>query len=510
MNKKRILPMVLAIIILGATILSFIVPILAYGDTVGISEKVECINVEVEKTNDRHKYDLTLTFEARPDGNLKPLQFKDVFPEFYTDPAPNPLPQERYPVQSFYSDRNKSTLSLNNSSEANSAFYSHNGLDIKHISPANQKGDNPYRFLVKIFEAEYDGEGSTMSVKADFNIKKPSGDDYFALSTGGYLKVSIPDEEVDHIIEDGTNPVEKPKSSTPYIIISDYKLSSDQLYAGDKFTLDLTMKNTNNRTDIENVIMKVTAADGFSILDSSNTFYFEKLPVGNNIIKSLNFMVLPTVETKVYPINISFTYEYVADNARTQGTCEEVINLSTNQKERFEISPVQTPPQIFPGEEFPLDIECVNKGKTQIYNVSATIKGNIDNPNQYEYVGNIQPGASNTISMFLSRSEPNTDIAGEILISYEDEIGNVKTKSVPFSTKTMELPDPGMDNLENGMGEMPPDGMGENPDDMEAKGLTKTQKVIIIVGGVLALAICYKAVKAHKEKKEFEDDDEIN
>ena len=490
MKKKRILPIILAIIVLGATVLSFIIPIIAYGDTTP-TYKAHCTHVEVDKKVDKYHYDLTLTIE------VPNLYFKDV--------------ESVFPVNDFYKDSptssyKTSTINLNNSK---SAFTSYSEAALKFIDPNTQLKDNPFRFIVKLFEAEYDGYSNHLYVNGNFKIKKLKDDNsgYDPIDVPLDSKILIDSAEIDKLDQDGPDQ-KKPDAATPYIIISDYNQSKDQLYAGDKFTLDLNLMNTNRRLDVENIVMKVSASDGFSILDSSNTFYFDKLPVGNGLKKSLDFMVLPTAESKVYPIHISFTYEYIYDHVRKQGTCEEIINISTNQKERFEISPVQVPPQIFPGEEMPIDIEVINKGKNTIYNVSAEINGNIENPNQYEYIGNIQPGATNSISMFISNQEGNADVMGEIIISYEDEIGNVKTKKVPYQTKTMEIP-----QVDEGM--MPGDMGGMNPgedidmgDGEENKKMSTTQKVILVGGIVVVALVSYKGYKVHKEKKEFEDDDE--
>ena len=492
MEKKRILPIILALIVLGATVLSFLVPIMAYAAS--SDGKATCTKVQVDRKIDKYHYDLTLTFE------LEGVTFNKV--------------PKKFAVKGFdKKDENHSTLKLNNGSESKNAFYSYSYADIELWDPEAQVLSNPFKFYVRLHDVEYDGEGNTIDLDAKFAVALLKEEGKFdgeteikTFSTSGYEKYYVDSSELDKVEQDGPNQA-KPDAATPYIIVSDYKIDKDQLFAGDRFKLDATMKNTNRRLDIENILMKVTVSDGFSLINSSNTFHFDKLATEDSIKKSLEFMVLPTAQTKTYTITVNFTYEYVYNHVRKQGTCEEVISQAVNQKERFSVSPVTLQPEILPGEETSMDIECINKGKTQIYNVSAEIEGNIKNPNQYEYVGNIAEGGTKTVSFFVANDKPDTTIKGNVIVTYEDEAGNVKTRTVPFATKTMAIdPNEGMNP------EIPTDGMVEPG--MEGEGektpLSNMQKGLIAAGIVVVVFIVYKVVKKRKELKEFEDDDENN
>lgn len=489
MQKKRILSIVLTLIVLGATVMSFLLPVIAHAES--SDGHAACTKVQVNRKIDKYHYDLTLTFE------IPSLKVEDV--------------REKFPVNSFEEgDEDRSTIKLNNGSSSDGAFFSYSYADLEFWNPKTYEGNN-FKFYVKLHDVEYDGEGNTIDLKANFKVKvlDEKADNGYRIetyNTNDYEVTFVDGDELDKIDQDGVDEA-KPEAATPYIIISDYKIDKPQLFAGDKFNLDFTMKNTNRRLDIENILMKVSVTDGFSILNSSNTFHFDKLPTQDSIKKQLELMVLPTAETKTYTITVSFTYEYVYDHVRKQGTCEEVISQAVNQKERFSISPVSMQSDIFPGEEAALDIECINKGKTQIYNVAAEIEGNISNPNQYEYVGNITAGGTETITFFVANDEPGTDVNGNVIVTYEDEAGNIKTKTVPYGTKTMEIdPNEGMDM------EIPTDGMidGEMEGELDKPGLSNMQKGLIAAGVVVVLFIVIKVVKKRKELKEFEDDDEIN
>ncbi|MEG1448814.1 MAG: hypothetical protein RSC41_05725, partial [Oscillospiraceae bacterium] len=410
------------------------------------------------------------------------------------------------------SDKEHSSIKLNNSSESKNAFYSYSYAEIEHWDKKAQVGTNPFKFYVKLHDVEYDGEGSSIDIDARFKVEilnditdETKGTTIQEYKTDGYEKYYVETDELDKVEQDGPDQA-KPDAATPYIIVSNYKIDKEQLFASDRFKLDVTMKNTNRRLDVENILMKVSVTDGFSLVNSSNTFHFDKLETEDSIQKSLEFMVLPTAETKTYTITFNFTYEYVYNHVRKQGTCEEVISQAVNQKERFSVSPVTLQPEIYPGEEAALDIECINKGKNQIYNVSAEIEGNIKNPNQYEYVGNIAAGATNSVSFFVAGDEPNETLSGNVIITYEDEAGNTKTKTIPYETKTMDIdPNEGMEQI--------PEGDMMNPE-MEGMGekapLSNMQKGMIAAGVVVVIFIIYKTIKKRKELKEFEDDDENN
>lgn len=75
------------------------------------------------------------------------------------------------------------------------------------------------------------------------------------------------------------------------------------------------------------------------------------------------------------------------------------------------------------GEETSLTIDYVNKGKSAINNVEATISGDIDSPTPYQRVGTIDGGKNGTIA-FAVTPQLEGENQVKIVITYEDSNGN--------------------------------------------------------------------------------------
>ena len=112
---------------------------------------------------------------------------------------------------------------------------------------------------------------------------------------------------------------------------------------------------------------------------------------------------------------------------------------------------------VYAGEENSITMSYVNKGKSDILNVEATLEGNVDTYTPVQNIGNLEPGKSGTIAFSVTALE-----AGEaeftIKVTYEDANGDTKTREFPvtmaveemvFDDSGMEEPmDPGMEEPE--------------------------------------------------------------
>ena len=99
------------------------------------------------------------------------------------------------------------------------------------------------------------------------------------------------------------------------------------------------------------------------------------------------------------------------------------------------------------GEETSLTIDYVNKGKSAINNVEATISGDIDSPTPYQRVGTIDGGKNGTIA-FAVTPQLEGENQVKIVITYEDSNGNTKERVFEATVEAMayEPADPGMDD----------------------------------------------------------------
>ena len=284
----------------------------------------------------------------------------------------------------------------------------------------------------------------------------------------------------------------------PHIIVSQYDYGTTQVSAGQVIDLNLSFENTSTQYDLDNIVMKITTPDGFSITSSSNTYHFDHLDVGESISKTISMQANPNAEAQSYAINIEFSFQYIAHDTRKSGESSESISIPVTQPDRFSVDEIQVPTSLYVGDEYNLSINFVNKGKTQVYNVTAELRGNMQNNGERNFIGNVASGAEESADFYVTPTEAGK-IEGEVVISYEDASMNVRQVSRPFSILVEEMPifDPGTD--------VPT----IDPQPVEEPSMFTLQNIVLFVVAVgVAGATGYMTVLKIKAKRsEFDDED---
>lgn len=230
----------------------------------------------------------------------------------------------------------------------------------------------------------------------------------------------------------------------PIVILSGYSYGGASIAAGSEADLHFTFTNTSKLLAVENVVLKVTTGANLQLNGSSNTFYFESVGAGGSKSVTLPLKAVPTISGSTQDVGLSFSYEYVDNEQRRERTSEMSISVPLYQPDRFELSEPVVAYVGFVGEETSLTMDYVNKGKTEVSNVEATISGDVDSYNSFVRVGNIPSGKSGTIA-FAVTPMLEGDNKATITVSYEDANGDVqeRTFETTLSAMAMEPIDPG-------------------------------------------------------------------
>ncbi len=244
-------------------------------------------------------------------------------------------------------------------------------------------------------------------------------------------------------------------SPVPNLIITHFNYGGASVAAGSAFDLSFDFVNTSSKLAAENVVVTVEGGEGFTIKGSTNTFYFEKVKAGGKKTVSVPMKVMQTVANGAQPVSVSFKYEYVDNKKRNAASADLKITVPVYQKDRFEIARPVVPVMVYAGEENSITMSYVNKGKSDILNVEATLEGNVDTYTPVQNIGNLEPGKSGTIAFSVTATE-----AGEaeftIKVTYEDANGDTKTREFPvtMAVEEMVFDDPGMEEpMDPGMEE---------------------------------------------------------
>ena len=300
--------------------------------------------------------------------------------------------------------------------------------------------------------------------------------------TGGSASGSV---NVLSTVTKDTKDEETIASPTPIVILSKYNYGGSSVAAGSSTNLSFSFTNTSKTIKIENVMVTVTGGQDLMLNGSTNTFYFESVAASGSKTVTVPMKAAQLISASAQDVKIDVTYEYVDQNARKSGNATLSLSVPLYQPDRFELSEPKTSYTGYVGEETSLTIDYVNKGKSAINNVEATISGDIDSPTPYQRVGTIDGGKNGTIA-FAVTPQLEGENQVKIVITYEDSNGNTKERVFEASVEAMayEPADPGMDD----------------PGMIDPEPQSTFPWKYVIIAGVAALIVLLIVLRIRKKK----------
>lgn len=251
--------------------------------------------------------------------------------------------------------------------------------------------------------------------------------------TGGSASGSV---NVLSTVTKDTKDEETIASPTPIVILSKYNYGGSSVAAGSSTNLSFSFTNTSKTIKIENVMVTVTGGQDLMLNGSTNTFYFESVAASGSKTVTVPMKAAQLISASAQDVKIDVTYEYVDQNARKSGNATLSLSVPLYQPDRFEMSEPTSSYTGYVGEETSLTIDYVNKGKSAINNVEATISGDIDTPTAYQRVGTIDGGKNGTIA-FAVTPQLEGENQVKIVITYEDSNGNTKERVFEATVEAM-------------------------------------------------------------------------
>lgn len=302
--------------------------------------------------------------------------------------------------------------------------------------------------------------------------------------------------------ENDKKPDEETTAAQPYVIISSYSYGKGDLVAGETRNITMTFRNTSKTMAVENMMVTMTLPDAMMLTSSSNSFYIESLAAEGTITKTVNVTVKPTAAAQSHSMTVDFTYDYLDNGVRRNAKTTESISMPVLQVDRFTVTGIDLPQEIFMGEESNLSVNFVNKSRTDIYNLSAKLNcEGLSNNGEEQYLGNLASGTTSSADFYITGNE-KCELVGEVIITYEDTNMNQRTVSVPFTTQVTSYEDvwgPSNPSVDPGMDP------GTDPGMEEPAGFPW----FWVIGGVVVVAAgVFVYLKLRKNKKESVDEDE--
>ncbi len=296
--------------------------------------------------------------------------------------------------------------------------------------------------------------------------------------------------------------------SVPRVIVTGFATEPGEVRAGSDFKLVVHLKNTSSRTMVSNMLFDFQApssgteaaaeAPAFLPASGSSSVYLESIPAGGTKDITIDLNARADLVQKPYSISMNMKYE---DSGATQYEAQSSLAIPIRQEARFEFSKIQIAPDtVSVGEEANISCSLYNLGRVKMYNVKARFEGKMIEA-QEQFIGNLDAGATGTIDAIVTAKKETQD--GEeckLVLTYEDDAGNVSTAEQQFKMTVME------EAADMSVGMVPeeiPD-EGGSPLGVIAAGI-----VIIAAAAAAAVILMKRRKKKIREAEEEEMFDEV-
>ncbi len=306
------------------------------------------------------------------------------------------------------------------------------------------------------------------------------------------------------------------------IIVDSYETVPEEIYAGQEFELILHMKNASSNVPASNILFtleseKVSESAVFTTEDGANSVVVNSLGAGEIAEVRMKFSSKGGADPRSYSITIKEKY----DSPEFKNAEETVtVDIPVKQEARLSTSTIDIMPEsISVGAETNVMFGINNTGKVQLYNVTVRFEGDSIKTEE-TYVGNIKPGETGNVDTMLTGVAATMDEGIiPIVISYEDENGNVSTEMKEMTLFVSEPMPEDMDwDVEAG-----------NMDDIEAEGQNSLKNKFMglpiaarlamtggaataVIGAIVGIRVLLRRRKNKKQQLEEEEgiDDEIS
>ena len=286
----------------------------------------------------------------------------------------------------------------------------------------------------------------------------------------------------------------EPEKPVPNIIISRYDFGAGQVAAGAEFPLNITFKNTNELRGVENIVMTLETSEALTITSSSNTAFFQSLAPGAEQSVQLRMMALPAAKTEPARVDVGFKYEYLDPEKRSSTTVSEKIFVPIYQPDRMTLSAPTGPENAEVGKEVVISIPYVNKGKSEVANLSATLEGKVKALAKVINAGNIESGKSGSLDFILTPDKEGVE-QFSIQVSYEDASTKPIVQAFPLSISVAQAYE-----------DLPPEGEeGEMnlPEPPETTGGDNNRLITYGLGGLWAATVAGGLISRRRRKRKL-------
>jgi len=231
-------------------------------------------------------------------------------------------------------------------------------------------------------------------------------------------------------------------NGAPKIIVNRYESTPVIIKAGENFTLNMSFLNTHGSKTVQNIKVVLSVSDTssetgsvFTPVNSSNTFYIDKIEPQQAVQKSLQLYTIPDASPRTYSIDTAIEYE---DGDGKEYTTNELIGIPVKQITRLDISDIQIYGEGMTGQPVPISCEFYNTGRTVLRNLIIKVEGDFEVEGGSVFIGNMNTGSSDYFDGTIIPSEAGT-LTGNVVFLFEDVSGEPQLIKKEFTLEVMDF-----------------------------------------------------------------------
>lgn len=234
----------------------------------------------------------------------------------------------------------------------------------------------------------------------------------------------------------------EPPVSNPRILVSKYEVSSAPVLAGEDFSVSITLLNTSDTEDVQNMLVTVSSDNAnFVLKNDTSTIFLGDLKAGETTELELNYGTDLETPAQRYNVNLSMEFD---DVKATSMSSSGSVTVEVAQPVNVELSPFNMPSEVNAGETIQMSFQVMNLGRSNIYNVRVELDVPGLSPSGSAFIGNMESGtsATETLNVFAGMKEDDErygHTSGVVRLIYEDVSGQEYVDEVNTYTNVKEL-----------------------------------------------------------------------
>lgn len=222
------------------------------------------------------------------------------------------------------------------------------------------------------------------------------------------------------------------EAKRPRLIIESGTVAPEAVSGGEEIELTVVIKNI-GKADAHYLTVKAySESEFFTLASDPNGEFVQKLSSGKTREFTFSFRVDPRAVSGEYLLYVEAVYE---DGSGMEYSCEAVFRAAIIQPVEISMDPVELPAFVQSGSSFIQLISVYNPSCAAAYNVHAAL--NVDGlVCASVFFPELAPGeqAVKELNVFvITLSGGYGPTQGEVVLTYEDEDGAVKTSIIPIS-----------------------------------------------------------------------------